>query len=161
MTCHVLSLYPGIDGDSNTRCVASTDTIAGASGAIGSRCTADRDCLYYRCESGVCTAPILRCPTAVLGKLLYVHLSGSDRSSILCTFTTQCIVYFTSLHFTCAGSVCSGNGACRHTDPSGNALTSCTMSDVHCSAVCVCGSGYGGRDCSLDAASFAVRNAVR
>ena len=154
----------GIGGDSNTRCVIFTDTIAGASGAIGSRCIADRDCLYYRCESAVCAAPILRCPTAVLGNLLHILMNDIVRpfcSLSLINAPSSSIPHFTSLHFIIVGSVCSGKGACRYTDPSGNMLTKCTLADVHCSAVCVCSSGYGGRDCSLDASSSAARNAVR
>ena len=69
----------GIGGDSNARCVSSTGIIAGTGGAIGSRCTADRDCLYYRCESDVCAAPILRCPTAVLGELLHIFVGPIGR----------------------------------------------------------------------------------
>ena len=60
-----------------------------------------------------------------------------------------------------SGSVCSENGACRYSDPSGNMLPSCTISDVHCLAMCVCSNGYGGKDCSLDAASLTARNAIR
>ena len=46
-------------------------------------------------------------------------------------------------------SGCSGNGNCSYIDPSGNTLTSCTITNVACTAKCVCSNGYGGLDCSL------------
>ena len=59
------------------------------------------------------------------------------------------------------GTVCSGRGACTYSDPSGNTLPSCTVSDTSCSAACACFTGYGGRDCSLDTSDMASRDTVR
>ena len=40
---------------------------------------------------------------------------------------------------------------------SGNPLASCPISNVYCSARCRCVDGYGGMDCSLDAAALVDR----
>lgn len=59
-----------------------TDTVAGSS-PIGSRCNVDTDCLYNRCDSNTCTAPVLQCPTARIGEYpsfsLYRHASEPHR----------------------------------------------------------------------------------
>lgn len=57
--------------------------------------------------------------------------------------------------------MCSQNGACSYSDPSGNSLFSCTIVDVTCTASCVCNSGYGGNDCSLTDTVLTARDALR
>jgi hypothetical protein len=59
------------------------------------------------------------------------------------------------------GSTCSGNGTCYYVDNAGNSLSSCSIYDVECTAVCNCTSGYGGKDCSLDTAGLYARDAAR
>ena len=61
----------------------------------------------------------------------------------------------------CTGTICSKNGACRYTDPSGNILLACTILDTTCAASCDCDPGYGGKDCSLSPSSLAVRDKLR
>lgn len=56
--------------------------------------------------------------------------------------------------------VCSGNGVCAYTDPSGNTLASCTIFDTTCSATCQC-PNFGGKDCSLDTGARKSRDDVR
>ena len=60
-----------------------------------------------------------------------------------------------------AGTVCSGKGTCRYSDPSGNRLYNCTILDVTCTASCVCNSGLGGSDCSMNTVSLTARDSVR
>ena len=55
----------GVIGDSNVICRNASSS---AYGAIGSPCTINSDCLYGQCTNNVCTAPILQCPTSILGK---------------------------------------------------------------------------------------------
>lgn len=65
---------------------------------------------------------------------------------------------------TCASSsndVCSGNGVCKFFDSSNNVLDKCLQTNVRCSAKCVCDSGYGGSDCSLNPAATISRNNLR
>ena len=58
-------------------------------------------------------------------------------------------------------TICSGNGACHFTDPSANTLTACLITSPFCSAACQCRTGYGGVDCSLDAAALLRREDAR
>lgn len=46
-------------------------------------------------------------------------------------------------------------------DPSGNSLLFCSIFDYTCDAICVCNTGFGGKDCSLNAASLSSRDGVR
>jgi hypothetical protein len=58
--------------------------------------------------------------------------------------------------------ICSGSGACKYFDPSGNAgNTACLITDTHCTASCVCASGFGGSDCSLTTSQLAAKDATR
>jgi hypothetical protein len=59
------------------------------------------------------------------------------------------------------GSVCSGNGACVYSDPSGSALSSCAITDVRCTATCACKDGFGGSDCTLTTAALLERGDLR
>ena len=95
LTLVLSGCHSGIDGDSNVRCVEGTVTvknfpnaldgvgdskdsnsqksiraIISMGGSIGSKCTADGDCLYNSCKSNVCTAPALQCPTVLSGEPL-------------------------------------------------------------------------------------------
>lgn len=56
---------------------------------------------------------------------------------------------------------CSGHGVCEFSDPSGSILKSCTVLESTCTAACICQSGFGGADCSLNAADAAVKDSVR
>jgi REJ domain len=58
-------------------------------------------------------------------------------------------------------SICSGNGVCHFTDASGNILKQCLITSPFCSAACTCHSGYGGVDCSFDAAALLRRENAR
>ena len=59
------------------------------------------------------------------------------------------------------GSVCSGNGVCGYSDPSGNNITSCTIFDYRCKASCACTNGFSGKDCTLSTIVLVQRNGVR
>lgn len=59
------------------------------------------------------------------------------------------------------GMVCSYNGVCGYSDPSGSPLYNCTILDVNCYATCSCHPGYGGRDCSLTTSDLEARDALR
>ena len=61
----------------------------------------------------------------------------------------------------CQGSVCSGNGACVYSDPSGTVLKSCSITDVRCTATCACTNGFGGVNCALTAAALVDRSDLR
>jgi hypothetical protein len=56
---------------------------------------------------------------------------------------------------------CSGHGTCEYSDPSGSILESCTVLESTCTAACICASGFGGADCSLNAVDTAVKDSVR
>jgi hypothetical protein len=58
-------------------------------------------------------------------------------------------------------TICSGHGDCEYSDPSGVILQSCTVLNNTCTAACVCGTGFGGADCSLGAAEIALKDSVR
>lgn len=70
-----------------------------------------------------------------------------------------------SLHFffTILGKICSGNGFCRYSDPSGNVLSACSIINPTCTASCACSpqSGYGGADCSINAEASSARDLLR
>ena len=59
------------------------------------------------------------------------------------------------------GTACSGNGVCGYSDPSGGILLGCTILNVTCSATCACNTGFGGMDCSLNAAALTTRDSIR
>jgi hypothetical protein len=58
-------------------------------------------------------------------------------------------------------SPCSGHGACKLGDLSGNTVFSCTIVDTMCTATCQCQEGYGGSDCSLTPKELAQRSTAR
>eukprot|EP01034_Spumella_vulgaris_P047457 gene47457-biopygen27981 len=61
-----------------------------------------------------------------------------------------------------ANFTCSGHGLCQFTDPSGNVLTSCKISNTQCTASCICDAeGYGGADCSLSSEELTNRDTSR
>lgn len=66
---------------------------------------------------------------------------------------------FLSLSLT--GTVCSGNGGCSYSDPSGNEIPVCDISNTRCKAVCQCRVGYGGKDCSMKLAMLTARSSIR
>jgi hypothetical protein len=61
-TC--FSGYTGVVGASNTQC---TNTNLTSRATIGEFCEIDSDCLYQECNAGICTAPLLQCPTNLVG----------------------------------------------------------------------------------------------
>jgi hypothetical protein len=65
------------------------------------------------------------------------------------------------LHHYHTDVTCSGHGTCEYSDPSGSILKSCTVLESTCTAACICVSGFGGADCSLNAADTAVKDSVR
>jgi hypothetical protein len=58
-------------------------------------------------------------------------------------------------------SICSGNGDCQFSDASGNILKQCLITNPFCTAACKCRTGYGGVDCSFDAAAQLARENAR
>jgi len=58
-------------------------------------------------------------------------------------------------------AVCSGHGACKYQDVSGNAVDSCTVVNQFCSALCECEVGYGGNTCGYTDAEIESRLASR
>ena len=58
-------------------------------------------------------------------------------------------------------TICSGHGKCIYMDVSKNNLNSCLITDTSCTASCMCATGYGAVDCSLDAIAFAARSNTR
>ena len=58
-------------------------------------------------------------------------------------------------------TICSGHGRCSYKDVSMNILKTCLITDTSCTASCTCSKGYGGIDCSLDAAAYALRSTTR
>ena len=116
-----LAGYKGTIGSSNSRCVEISST----TGATGSVCNLDADCLYSHCENGLCTAPQQTCQTSV------------------------------------PGTICSGHGICRSLDSSGSIVQSCTVVEDRCSTSCLCRTGYGGADCSLDTTAMTERSNLR
>ena len=62
---------------------------------------------------------------------------------------------------TTSPGACSGHGICQFVDIGGSTVTSCGETNVHCSAKCVCQSGYGGVSCSLSPADLISRAAAR
>lgn len=86
--------------------------------------------------------------------------SGGGEEGSVCSGPNDCL-YGNCTAGTCrtplltcpsiSDDICSGNGFCAYTNPSGLLYSSpCLISDVFCSAQCVCFDGYGGSDCSLD-----------
>ena len=67
----------------------------------------------------------------------------------------------TSSLFVPSGTICSNNGDCKYRDPSRNVLPVCSILDITCTASCVCHPDFGGADCSLDSASFSIREFQR
>ena len=58
--------------------------------------------------------------------------------------------------------VCSGNGACKFFDNSGNPFPgSCSILNVFCNAKCICQAGYGGADCSLAPSALSSQSSTR
>ena len=154
-----MNLPPGIPGDSNVKCVIV------ASGAVGSRCAADGDCQYGLCTSSKCASPTLQCPTDTVGELCITFNSGACSPHMASSLDSNHNILIPAVPFLIvlhsAGSTCSQNGACRYTDPSGNIFASCKMSDVHCTAICQCNTGYGGRACSLSTTSLNAKSSLR
>ena len=144
----------GIEGDSNTMCYDNSSAIAGPRGAINAACSVGSDCLHGVCTSNVCTAPILQCPTTVPGRSTS-FTQPINRNFILKTYLLL-LLFFYSL-----GSICSGNGACIYSDPSGNNLTSCTIFEYRCRASCACTNGFSGKECTLSSTALIKRNSVR
>lgn len=65
-----------------------------------------------------------------------------------------------------ASVVCSGHGQCVFKDSANAVIPSCGVTNVLCSASCVCDSDsqnqpYGGSDCSLDPSAALVRDTLR
>ena len=58
-------------------------------------------------------------------------------------------------------TICSGHGRCIYKDVSMNILKTCLITDTSCTATCTCSKRYGGIDCSLDAAAYALRSTTR
>ena len=69
--------------------------------------------------------------------------------------------FFSNASYSSPGSTCSGNGACRYSDPSGNLLHNCTILDVRCTASCSCEPQFGGNDCSLSISGLTARDSLR
>jgi hypothetical protein len=58
--------------------------------------------------------------------------------------------------------VCSGNGACKFFDNSGNPFPgSCSILNVFCNVKCICQAGYGGADCSLAPSALSSQSSTR
>ena len=78
------------------------------------------------------------------------------------TFSIRCGRINSRLNFLkFLGSVCSGNGACGYSDPSGNNITSCAIFDYRCKASCACTDGFSGKDCTLSTIALVQRNGFR
>ena len=58
-------------------------------------------------------------------------------------------------------TTCSSHGDCHFTDASGNSLKVCLITNPFCTAACKCNTGYGGVDCSFDAAALLKRENAR
>lgn len=95
--------------------------------------------------------------------------AGSIGSS--CKKNTDCLFNYCA-HGRCAApsqtcesasldTICSEHGSCVFTDNSRNIVKNCTILDPFCNANCVCRSGYGGVDCSLDPLQLAERSTTR
>ena len=127
-------------------------------------CSAGSDCLYGQCTNNLCTTPDLLCPTNVIGIILI--LPYTEQTS-LWAFLYPTIISLTFLQLFstfllhCQGSVCSGNGACVYSDPSGTVLKSCSITDVRCTATCACTNGFGVADCTLTTAALVDRSDLR
>ena len=66
----LLFRYSGVIGDSNTKCLnGTTSLIPGTGGKVGSRCTTASNCLFNYCANNVCSAPLLLCPSSVIGNM--------------------------------------------------------------------------------------------
>ena len=123
-----LAGYRGIVGDSNAPCFSTSST----TGAVGSPCKKNSDCLYAECNTGLpvpqCIAPNETCPSNSLDNV---------------------------------GSPCSGHGKCLYLDTSGSILKECLVTNPLCVTKCSCASGYGGVDCALDAKALADASVSR
>ena len=162
-------LLAGIVGDSNAQCFNSKDT----TGNTGSQCTYDADCLYGQCANRLCVAPALSCQSSAPGMywVACTHTHHTPWPWLLITRTIitsspgcSCLVHLilhSSTVLYSSGSVCSGNGACKYLDPSGNVLSSCSILDVTCTAACVCSDTYGGKDCSLKSSVLGRKDSMR
>jgi hypothetical protein len=64
-----LSGYKGIVGSSNTLCFPSNSSL----GQSGSSCLSNNDCLFANCVSGVCTDPVVECPSSIVGSVCSGH----------------------------------------------------------------------------------------
>ena len=117
-----LAGYKGIVGDANVACFSTSSN----SGAVGSPCKKDSDCLYALCDktqsSPRCIAPNEYCPSSFLDN---------------------------------AATPCSGHGVCEYLDTSGNLLDECLVTNPLCTTKCACSSGYGGVDCALGGKALA------
>ena len=69
--------YKGVIGDSNTRCIE----VSAATGATGSECKLNSDCLYFQCDSGICTVPQKICQTSVPDAVCSGHGTCSNLDS--------------------------------------------------------------------------------
>ena len=102
-----LNGYKGVMGDSNTRCLEAST----ATGATGSKCKLDSDCLYHQCDSGICIAPQKICQSSVPGAVCSGHGSCRylDPSG---TSVQNCSVVDQQCSATCLCRVGYGGGDC-------------------------------------------------
>jgi hypothetical protein len=75
----------------------------------------------------------------------YFEYCGSDN---LCSLPLQ------SCSIGSNGEICSGHGVCSFLNLQGDLMSSgeCTVDNANCLPTCVCDTGFGGGDCSLDTA---------
>jgi hypothetical protein len=88
-----------------------------------------------------------------------------------CVTNDDCFLGFCDNFFcaeplkTCPGSSggteCSGNGVCQYLDSANTILKPCGITNVNCYPKCLCNTGYGGSDCSLNPKAAASRDTLR
>ena len=158
----------GVIGDSNVLCrtvpKANDFQPRRSRTLLTTTCSAGSDCLYGQCTNNICTTPDLLCPTSVIGMILFLSYTEQMTLWAFLYLTIMSLTFLQLLSLFllhCLGSVCSGNGACVYSDPSGSVLKSCLITDVRCTATCACTNGFGGADCTLTSAALVDRSDLR